>query len=386
MVCGEEDKIPESGKANGFSHPLPACQVATWIVFAYLNISFHAIFGCHEDAMFILFNAVHICLSIIVFSFGYATTKSNVVEPLLKERGFPNAQMSLETFHEKHFDLLKSDELCWCKYCEWYVNKSSKHCRACNRCTNEFDHHCRWLNNCIAADNYTQFFITICSTETILIYEIVLGTAMLMKQIDMTQHIFIGNWQYDTTFIHALIAFHVAVASSIAFPLIQLIFFHIYLYFKQMTTYEWVVERALAQHEKECNLAQNKYVKAEKKEKQQKAEANDVKLSGLSSIISTKSSLNDEESVGCCMRKRNSIHVAFGSMFGSPIKNETAVRMNKYSHEQDTDNEERDADDKLFGPGQIQSIHQQNDDETTTTDTDHDEPYIIDSDFEHQYL
>merc|ERR1712232_199378 len=90
-----------------------------------------------------------------------------------------------------------------------------------------------------------------------------------MNKIEMTEHIFI-NWRGDKTFIHALIAFHLAIASSIAFPLIQLIFFHVYLHQKQMTTYDWVVERELAQNEKE--LEKQKKMKCKTKNKYMKAD------------------------------------------------------------------------------------------------------------------
>merc|ERR1712228_1039118 len=122
----------------------------------------------------------------------------------------------------------------------------------------------------------------------------------------------------------------------------------------------------------------------------------DVKLSGLSSGISADEikALKDkeEESNDCCisilsMKKRNSIHVALGSMFGTP-KNEK-VRMHKYSQKDNDDDdaihEDEEHGDMIFGPGHIQSMNQED-----TTDTDRDvyvsDPNIIDSDFEHQYI
>merc|ERR1712048_999176 len=141
--------------------------------------------------LFIILNAVHFMLSLAMMSSAYCATSANVVDPYIEERGFPTPTMALKDFQDKYFASLQRKELCWCKHCKWYVHRHAKHCRACNRCTDHFDHHCRWLNNCVSKDNYFSFFMTICFTETILIYEIALGILMLMKQIDITtEHIF----------------------------------------------------------------------------------------------------------------------------------------------------------------------------------------------------
>eukprot|EP01083_Nonionella_stella_P304920 1061707_1 len=234
---------------NGFSGPLHALQIVSWAVYAYLNISFHSVYGLHQHMIFIVFNVIHLTLSIIMFYSVYLTTKANVVDEYVKERGFPTARMSLTDFKIKYEDPIKNKQLFWCKYCKWYVDKSSKHCRACNRCTTHFDHHCRWLNNCISKQNYGSFVVAICSTQSMLLFEIVLGILMLTKHIDIRSHL-LSNVS-NSTVIFTLLALHVMIASCLALPLTQLILFHIYLNTKHISTYDWVVDQELRKIEKE---------------------------------------------------------------------------------------------------------------------------------------
>lgn len=147
--------------------------------------------------------------------------------------------MIMTDFKDKYKKELAENSFRWCKYCKWYVSKSSKHCRACNRCTSNFDHHCKWLNNCVTKQNYPSFFILICVTLTLLLYEITLGILMVTNKIDASNHLFI-NFE-SMTFIYTLIALQTFVAIFFAIPLAQLILFHIYLCKEGITTYEWVV-------------------------------------------------------------------------------------------------------------------------------------------------
>lgn len=47
----------------------------------------------------------------------------------------------------------------------------TKHCSVCNKCVGNFDHHCRWLNHCIGSRNYNAFltcvFTAVIATSTI---------------------------------------------------------------------------------------------------------------------------------------------------------------------------------------------------------------------------
>lgn len=209
--------------------------------------------------LFLILNAVHVLLSLAMFSSAYCATTANVVDPYIEERGFPTPTMSMKEFQDKYYSALQNKELCWCKHCNWYVHRNAKHCRACNRCTVDFDHHCRWLNNCISAQNYHQFFAAVISTESLLLYEVTVGILMLCGQIPVSQHLFIR--MASPTLLYSLIALHIVVACFMAIPNGQLIIFHIYLHRKQISTYEWVVSREQEKMEKEQERSAQKQQK-----------------------------------------------------------------------------------------------------------------------------
>ena len=209
-----------------------------------------------------------------------------MVDPFVKERGFPKATMKMIEFRNKYESLFEHNEFMWCKYCEWYVTKSSKHCRACNRCTSHFDHHCRWLNNCVSKQNYKAFFVAICSTELLLLYEIILGILMIFDQIDASNHVFIKF--ENMTFIHTLIALQIFMAIFMALPLLQLITFHIYLYKKQISTYDWVVSR-----EKKIKLKREKTKEKYSTEKKEDNSNNTKKIE--TDKLNQKCPKNDED-------------------------------------------------------------------------------------------
>ena len=206
--------------------------------------------------------------------------------------------MKMIDFRDKYRSLFRNNEFMWCKYCNWYVSKSSKHCRACNRCTCNFDHHCRWLNNCVSQQNYKSFFISCCATESLLLYEIILGILFITNKIDASNHLFIKF--KNVTFI--LIALHTFISIFLAIPLAQLIAFHIYLHNKKITTYDWVVsneEKAQQKMEQRRKKKQsrNKYAKKENADKSHKSfvkdEDDDIDKDEKESMDSV--SRNDEE-------------------------------------------------------------------------------------------
>ena len=273
-------------------------MVFTLTIYSSLSISFISYYHL-QCLLLLILPQVESNDSVLVYRFviiiimcQMCEIEANVVDPFVKERGFPTPIMKMVDFRDKYQEMLVNNSLMWCKYCEWYVSKSSKHCRACNRCTSHFDHHCRWLNNCVSKQNYTSFFISICSTETLLLYEITLGILIITNKIDASNHLFI-HFQ-SLTFIYTLIALQTFIAVFMAIPLAQLIAFHIYLYKKDMTTYDWVVsnEKKLKQKQNE-KQAQNKY--ANDKREKDKGEEDQCQSHSISMIENTLTRDDDEE-------------------------------------------------------------------------------------------
>ncbi|GAQ86406.1 hypothetical protein KFL_002870100 [Klebsormidium nitens] len=162
------------------------------------------------------------------------------------------------------------EEKLFCTICCVAVRKTSKHCRACDKCVDHFDHHCRWLNNCVGKVNYRPFFVLLTCTLALLLLQIALGAATAVR-------CFQGEWAHATRLhevygasvnragLETALIFFCALAAAASLPLGELFFFHVLLWRKQLTTYDYVLvmrdvkareEAAAQEREERRQLAQ----------------------------------------------------------------------------------------------------------------------------------
>ncbi|KAG7578234.1 Palmitoyltransferase DHHC domain [Arabidopsis thaliana x Arabidopsis arenosa] len=139
-----------------------------------------------------------------------------------------------------------SEEALFCTLCNSEVRKFSKHCRSCDKCVDCFDHHCKWLNNCVGRKNYVTFVSLMSASLLWLIIEAAVGIAVIVR-------VFVNKQSMETEIVNRLgnsfsrapLAAVVGLCTSVAilacFPLGELLFFHMLLIKKGITTYEYVV-------------------------------------------------------------------------------------------------------------------------------------------------
>ncbi|KAL5198278.1 hypothetical protein ABZP36_001790 [Zizania latifolia] len=142
----------------------------------------------------------------------------------------------------------------FCSLCEVEVLKYSKHCRVCDKCVDGFDHHCRWLNNCIGKRNYMRFFILMTSSLFLLILQSAIGVLVLV-------FCFVERKKFSILIVSKLgssfsmVPYVIVVASCTilamvaSLPIAQLLFFHILLIKKGISTYDYII--ALREQEQE---------------------------------------------------------------------------------------------------------------------------------------
>lgn len=211
-----------------FTYLLYICDIVTFYLVDVVSLK-------HHVALVACLGCFYLLLASGTAYYGYASTKINPQDPTIylektcKQKGV-NFDTSKYEYH--------------CQICDAHVLAGSKHCGQCNRCTSGFDHHCRYLNNCVGEQNYDQFFKLIIwvfwmcllhnITNGFVIYQI-LAESEELKQ----NHVDVYAMELGFHFFVTLVVVVFFNTLALLF-LTHLIFFHIELKYKGLTTYEFL--------------------------------------------------------------------------------------------------------------------------------------------------
>jgi hypothetical protein len=138
----------------------------------------------------------------------------------------------------------------YCWVCQTRVHEKSMHCKFCDKCVQHFDHHCQWLNTCIGRPNYSYFFGTLCALSAFLCVNFIASTYITVTYFTQRRTRDGPTYTKITTVYGSggeipLIVIIVVVLAFVAFFLaliFQLLFFHLMLQRKGITTYEYIVQ------------------------------------------------------------------------------------------------------------------------------------------------
>ncbi|KAM9310669.1 LOW QUALITY PROTEIN: palmitoyltransferase ZDHHC11 [Pholidichthys leucotaenia] len=254
-------------RTNGWSWPPQGFQVVGWLVYSYLAI---VSFGIYIPLLPQPWSHVAYALAGIAFIVHFFTHITAVtIDPaaasVRAKRSYSSPMPLFDRTTRSHViqDL-------HCYLCDVKVGPKVKHCSACNKCVEDFDHHCKWLNTCVGGRNYWCFFVAL-SSATAGVLLIVVILIFIQHYLDPYSlrtapqfHSMLGNTTWlvflpvapiKTSSAGLLILAFITVMLSITCLLLlgHLLGFHLYLFYKGISTYDYIKRR----RQKEAKIQDN---------------------------------------------------------------------------------------------------------------------------------
>lgn len=272
---------------HGLQLPLHPLQVAGWLALATFTVGSFLVLvpalrqPCRTavGSLLAALYAVHACthLGALLLDPAEPQLRANPVHVLIPEFD-----------RSKHAHVIENGR---CHLCNVFTTSArTKHCSVCNKCVARFDHHCKWLNQCIGGRNYAIFFMCVATAVAAAIGVALLALAEIVLYYvepswlvlwESAAESFISSVHNDTdpnptssttstttptpaggstayhpaatattslssSFVSSDVAFLIVVAvlgllaAITAGLLLHLCFFHVYISFLGLTTYEYI--------------------------------------------------------------------------------------------------------------------------------------------------
>ncbi|KAK4473821.1 hypothetical protein MN116_003154 [Schistosoma mekongi] len=261
-----------SSRINGWSLPIHPLQCLSWFATVIFSVVYFGILvpSVIHSARITLLVINVICIAAYIV-FNVVAVSINPADTAVREKQKLRGT-KVSSLDPKHSHVIENF---YCNLCELPISSSrTKHCKSCNKCIADFDHHCKWLNNCIGSRNYMYFAgIIIMACLSLSIYTCLSLSLAIAYYSDRSYGYWIQAYSdYWETFTNGtlehldylttsngvfrifgydssgLVFFIIVVVGGIlTFGidcfLVHLLIFHVYLYIKGMTTYEFIVSQ-----------------------------------------------------------------------------------------------------------------------------------------------
>lgn len=248
-------------RRHGLQLPLHPQQVAGWFVLVAFGA---ACFAVLLPALASTLRPPVLCAFVALFALHISShLVALLLDPAEDElRRIRSSRVVPEFDRSKHAHVIENGR---CHLCNIRTSgPRTKHCSVCNKCVHQFDHHCKWLNHCIGARNYVVFFMCVVSAVTAALVVVAVAVAELVLY--YVEPEWLAPWEAlyalnDTatasnstvpetdmskalampdTFFLFVVGITALLAAITAGLLLHLCFFHVYISFLGLTTYEYI--------------------------------------------------------------------------------------------------------------------------------------------------
>ncbi|KYK62653.1 DHHC zinc finger domain-containing protein [Toxoplasma gondii TgCatPRC2] len=226
----------EEIRRDGFSRPLQAFQILSWLCFAADVFLFYLVLVPSMCFALQVAGGVAFGLcAVAVFACGWIATTTDPIDPV----AFLSGPFSSAPAPEVHPDMRE------CDVCG-FVHERSKHCRVCNKCVDGFDHHCMWINNCVGEKNYRPFFALLVFTAAMTAAVFLLAVGCVVEEAvwgSAGERWRAAYGWFASGAFYALLALPIALNGPLFALVAQLLALHIYLVRHHLTTFEYITLR-----------------------------------------------------------------------------------------------------------------------------------------------
>lgn len=147
-------------RINGIQLPLHPLQLIGWTTLILFVVSgYYLIIPAFQPIVQLpLYATITLLVSIHVLSHIAAL----VIDPAdIELRRISTSKVVPEFDRSKHLHVIENGR---CHLCNIKTSSQrTKHCAVCNKCVEKFDHHCKYLNQCVGKRNYVPFLMCVVS-------------------------------------------------------------------------------------------------------------------------------------------------------------------------------------------------------------------------------
>lgn len=218
------EELAKRSRRHGFQRPFDPLQITGWVVCGSDVAIFASICLPFLDWDVALKRLFEICFGASIVGLVFAVVTTSLCDPAASRAS-----------------VIEAEKGCFCKICDLRMMARTKHCRDCNKCVAVFDHHCKWLNACIGQRNYKWFLVTLGSVATMTFLILSCSVYLFIRYLSGDdEHAMHGD--YISKEVTLGVSCVLIIVNLPLFVLeVQLILLHVFLRWRRMTTYEYIL-------------------------------------------------------------------------------------------------------------------------------------------------